>query len=501
MSDFYRGESEPFSDYNYDGDYNERDDELEEFKNEKWRILEQSELFGNRSERIAEIQELLSFTYEQATLACVYFNWDTEAIRDTWFNDPNLIYNAGIELSPESLKQTLAAGGEQNTEECLVCYEDLTNGCVSLSCKHNFCKDCFGEHVKVKCEDWLTSISSTCPQKGCNVIIPEKVFYAFLNEQQLTQYNKCLLKNFTESNTDIEMCPNEKCQVIVQSFSYITDITCTCGKIWCFKCKKDTHRPTSCEMMENWAKRSVNSDDIDKWIAANCKTCPHCKQKIQKSSGCNYMLCNKQAGGCGEAFCYVCEVDWKLHSQDHFNCNKYTEEVKNKEKEAEKLKAEVEKLEFYFKRFMTYKASVKSTLKLSSEIDRIIDIIIKEFGIDYDELSFLYALLNSIKESKEILSNTYVLGFYLNSKKKDLFEYQQGLLEKNSESLHEKLEFQFIQNLMGIKSLQAFTKEFYRLKEETLNLKSSTEKYALNIIEMIENEMISDIDFTMLTRV
>ena len=79
-------------------------------------------------------------------------------------------------------------------------------------------------------------------------------------------------------------------------------------------------------------------DDYDKrWIEANTKECPNCHQKIQKSQGCNYMLCDKRAGGCGKAFCYVCETDWAKHSQDHFNCNKYTEAIKKKEANAKKI--------------------------------------------------------------------------------------------------------------------------------------------------------------------
>ena len=48
------------------------------------------------------------------------------------------------------------------------------------------------------------------------------------------------------------------------------------------------------------------------------------------------MLCDKKTGGCGKAFCYVCEADWELHTKDHFKCNKYTEQIKQKEENAKK---------------------------------------------------------------------------------------------------------------------------------------------------------------------
>ena len=95
--------------------------------------------------------------------------------------------------------------------------------------------------------------------------------------------------------------------------------------------------------------RSEALDDYDKrWIQANTKECPNCHQKIQKSQGCNYMYCDPKAGGCGKAFCYVCETDWAKHSQDHFNCNKYTEEIKRKEREAKKIQQD---LDYEIKKF------------------------------------------------------------------------------------------------------------------------------------------------------
>ena len=67
--------------------------------------------------------------------------------------------------------------------------------------------------------------------------------------------------------------------------------------------------------------------------------------------------------GSGHAFCYVCETDWKLHSQDYFNCNKYTEVVKNKEKDANKIKMQIKRYEFYFSRYLDNKKAVEKVNK------------------------------------------------------------------------------------------------------------------------------------------
>lgn len=54
------------------------------------------------------------------------------------------------------------------------------------------------------------------------------------------------------------------------------------------------------------------------------------------------MFCTTKEVGCGHAFYYVCETDWSKHSQDHFKCNKYTEKIKEKEKNAQNIQSQLE---------------------------------------------------------------------------------------------------------------------------------------------------------------
>ena len=122
--------------------------------------------------------------------------------------------------------------------------------------------------------------------------------------------------------------------------SYSQDINCPCGESNCFQCLKESYRPCSFEMFYDFLclKRAISIDDYDKrWIQANTKECTNCHKKIQKSQGCNSMLCDKRACGWGKVFYYVCETDWELHLKDHFNCNKYTEALKIKEKVAKNI--------------------------------------------------------------------------------------------------------------------------------------------------------------------
>jgi hypothetical protein len=53
------------------------------------------------------------------------------------------------------------------------------------------------------------------------------------------------------------------------------------------------------------------------------------------------MLCSETAGDCGKTFCYVCEVDWQKHTKDPNNCNMFTPQIKEKENEAKRVKAQI----------------------------------------------------------------------------------------------------------------------------------------------------------------
>ena len=231
------------------------------------------------------------------------------------------------------------------------------------------------------------------------------------------------------------------------------EINCKCGTTYCFKCSKDTHRPCSCEMFEKWLRMNDTAKNDDKWIEANTKECPHCHQKIEKSKGCNYMLCDKKAGGCGHAFCYVCETDWAKHSQDHFTCNKYTDAVKKKEQKADQLKEQLKRTDFYYKRYMHNKKACEILDKQTRE----------DIG---EKINLLVTLKNMPQYWTEEL-HRYLIDDQLSM----------VIMEDNYTNFAEKLK---------------------NYKNSVNNIIESIEKYSKGLIDDIENNFISEIDYKLL---
>ena len=84
----------------------------------------------------------------------------------------------------------------------------------------------------------------------------------------------------------------------------INSVKCLCGTEFCFKCGEFSHYPASCFQQKEFTNMA-NRDDADlAWIAINAKLCPFCKCAVERSMGCNYIMCPPP---CSKAFCYVCE--------------------------------------------------------------------------------------------------------------------------------------------------------------------------------------------------
>jgi len=211
-----------------------------------------------------------------------------------------------------------------------------------LICGHKFCFSCWETYIKVKLEDLITCISSKCPQEGCNIVVPETAFYKFLETDAdcRFEYQKALLKNFTDYNSDLRWCPKAGCGICVLFPGHpMKEIQCECGFVLCFKCGGEGHRPCECKMVEAWIRKNNSESENVKWLMANTKQCPECHKYIEKNQGCNHMTCRKEAGGCGYEFCWICLGEWKPHGSSYYQCTKFDKDkVVSKEEMVKKCK-------------------------------------------------------------------------------------------------------------------------------------------------------------------
>ena len=504
MSDSQNGDDDI---YNEDYAYEEEDLGNKIVSNEI-DFLDEHQIMKEREKVIEEAKEKLFLERDDAILAMIYLQWKVDKL-DNWYDnvDENKI-KAGIELSEKKKKELIKDGIESNGLNCLICFEDKNDTFFSLSCGHQFCSGCWTEYLKEKIKTPLSALLAKCPQNGCTCVVYEKIYRKFLDDKKsLEKLDKAIYKNFINRNDDIRQCPNEHCHFYVKStsHSFSQEIHCPCGTTYGFKCLKEPHRPCSCELVDKFTsiKRNTNNEEDDnRWIMANTKECPHCHQKIQKSQGCNYMLCDPKAGGCGHAFCYVCETDWSKHANDHFNCNKYTDAIKKKEENAKRIQKELdadirkyERYDFYYPRYMNFKNAVEiCETKFRDDLKEKIGILNAMQNLQMIDTKFIFDALDAVTSAKRTLKYSYIFGYYMkDTEQKELFEHSQGILEYNTEGLHQAI---LESNLDFYIELERddFKLYFAQYKENISQKTNIILNYRKSLLEEIENKFIDDLD-------
>ena len=483
-------------------EYEEEDVNTNKVIDETITFIPEEDILKEREKMIQETIEKLFLERDQAILAMIHYEWNLDNL-DNWYEDVDTNKSqSGIDLSNETKEKLEKEGIESNGNTCLTCFEEKNDTFFSLNCGHQFCGECWKEYLLEKLKNPLGCLFAKCQQAGCTCIVPEDVYKKFITDKiQLEKLDKAIFKNFINRNEDFKQCPNPKCHFYVKSTMHSPrEINCKCGTTYCFKCSKDTHRPCSCEMFEKWLRMNDTAKNDDKWIEANTKECPHCHQKIEKSKGCNYMLCDKKAGGCGHAFCYVCETDWTKHSQDHFTCNKYTDAVKKKEQKADQLKEQLKRTDFYYKRYMHNKKACEILDKQTREdIGEKINLLVTLKNMPILEMKFVNEAIDTTIKGKRLLKNTYIFGYYMkDNEKKQYFEHEQGILQYWTEELHRYLIDDQLSMVIMEDNYTNFAEKLKNYKNSVNNIIESIEKYSKGLIDDIENNFISEIDYKLL---
>lgn len=502
-----------FNDYDYNeyidytNDYDMSEVNVNKLERElSYSILRPSDIDKLRTRIVEDFMEFTSLPKEEATIALIFFQWNIDKIKGAWYD--NLEENrkkCGLEADDEARKElemiNKKRGGIKDSNLCRICeVSEIDKTAHALKCGHKFCSECWEGYIDYKMEDLMTCITATCPQKGCNIVVPETVFYKFLEDKPSLkeEYQKALFKNFTEYNSDIKWCPNPKCGLCVRvPGHYMKEIECECKQTFCFACGNEGHRPCDCQMILRWNEKNQSQSENVKWLKANTKQCPSCHKYIEKNQGCNHMTCRKEAGGCGYEFCWICLGEWKPHGSSYYQCNRFDKDKACSEEEMVKnAKYDIEKYIFYFDRYMNHQRSQELGNKLKTQIKSYIDQFRSEKLIPYEELLFLEDAVETIINSRRTLKYTYVFGYYMiKCNEKTLFEYNQFLLDRDTDRLHGMMEGETLKKILETETYEAFNKSFMEFKNNVVNLLSTINSYKEKLLSEIENKMIELIDF------
>ena len=239
------------NDLNYQGSsdlYYDTNDNLELANPLSYNIVHLNELSSVRNRLIADFVDQTCVDKDEAIIALIDYKWNLDKINDDWYNDVDGNRKKfGIDQDENSLKELATEKVSSNTNYCLICYSpvDIKNksDCFALRCGHVFCNDCWKDFIVNKLDDYFCCLYSTCPQKGCNLKIPESLFFKYLKGDNANneRYEKIVLRNFTENNNNVKWCPKDCGRCSRTDAHANQEITCGCKYVYCFNCLREGH--------------------------------------------------------------------------------------------------------------------------------------------------------------------------------------------------------------------------------------------------------------------
>lgn len=241
--DCFSNLEQSFSDLN-ESDCSNNTNDIE--KKIDFSVHNQDELSSFRERFINECCEATFLNRDEAIMILLHYKWDVSKLGQEWFNDvDNNRINFGIDL-PYKARENIQQQKMNKFYSCLICFSNkLFDTSLHLKCMHKFCDYCLRNYFKSKLDDDLDALYTTCPQKGCNIRIPESFFLTFFqndNENKL-RYENIIRKNFSFQNSSIKFCPKNCGRFIFSDVHYANkEITCVCQHVYCFSCLREGHR-------------------------------------------------------------------------------------------------------------------------------------------------------------------------------------------------------------------------------------------------------------------
>ena len=359
---------------------------------------------------------------DAALILLIHFQWNKEVLQENYFNDSDkVISSTGLIFQtplPLQLPYT-----------CIICdneYHALSDVSL-LNCNHKACKNCYQQYLYHQVHDGIGCIKTKCLEYKCNAPIPFTLFKNLLNEKDFSKYSRFVTDDFIKNCKRLKWCTSPKCDlVILTSSPQVKSVFCSCGQCSCFQCGEEGHEPASCHQTKIWLEKCSEDFPSKKWILLNTKNCPSCKEATEKNQGCNHMTCRV----CKHEYCWICLGVWSEHN-DNYKCNKPVTVNPN----AAKDKIELEQCVHFFERYHGHGKGMEYAKEQMERMKVRVDQLDNSSQREHSYLLQAIKVLETVVECRRVLKYTYVMGAFLdaNDPKKGLFEYQQEMLEKNTE--------------------------------------------------------------------
>ena len=152
------------------------------------------------------------------------------------------------------------------------------------------------------------------------------------------------------------------------------------------------------------------------------------------------MTCRRDAGGCGYEFCWICGHDWKTHTGDAYQCNRFVDfDSQIKDTNSKSSEINLKRLGHYYTRYMNHIKSAKQEQEMRKKMRKM---LLERFRHDRNFLQndaeqLCEEVFHAIDTARSVLIWSYPHAFFMDPGSNDLaiFEFVQRDVEKNIEDL------------------------------------------------------------------
>ncbi|KZT03467.1 uncharacterized protein LAESUDRAFT_744539 [Laetiporus sulphureus 93-53] len=391
-----------------------------------------------------------------ASILLQHFGWGREDLIEKYLDSPgrdSVLRSAGepqnVSIAPlppsPAVRQKKRARLNTPTEfVCGVCCSEVApEEIFRLRCTHAFCEPCWQAYVTGKVKDEGQCLLH-CMQDGCQTVVDEPSIRKLVDGTVYDRYRELVLQNYVQAHPHLRFCPYPSCTETVSCpggrgsalLTEVPTVQCGQGHVFCFGCGLDSdHRPLICKFVLIWNKNAREDAGTAQWIKANTRTCPRCRNSIEKNGGCNRIVCRH----CMLQFCWLCMQNWNVHGYNNDACNAW----KEPEPDAEKTEAKqnLEKWLFYFDRFNNHELSARLDQELVERTEEKMLDVQKSSELSWIEAKFMQQAVDELTKCRATLKWTYAMAYFLEQgNQKQIFEDIQADLEKAVEDLSQLLE-------------------------------------------------------------
>jgi ariadne-1 len=172
---------------------------------------------------------------------------------------------------------------------------------------------------------------------------------------------------------------------------------------------------------------------------------------------------------------------WDKHGSGtggYYKCNRYNDSKETGDSDAARAKAELDRYLHYYQRYANHSEAGKFAQRMREGTElRMVELQATHGESSWIDVQFLNAATEQLIECRRVLKYTYVFGYYLSpGKEKNLFEYLQENLEKNTE------------HLTGLSEISLEKMN----RSEIINYTRVTERFLRNLLSGVEDGLTAN---------